>query len=119
MTGGDGFEQQLLYSAELVKNSLQAGMWELMLYTYERGEKTLYYQGWFTFPTGHYKRLFEHNTGLSYWKHFYYLEHRSTADGLAVKMDDLRTVRGKPKPVVSTMRVNASSPLASRRAVAA
>ncbi len=92
VTGGDGFEKQLLYSAELVKNSLQAGLWEVMLYTHERGEKTLYYQGWFNFPLGHYKRLFEHNTGLSYWKHFHALEHRSSAEGQAVKLDDLRTV---------------------------
>lgn len=92
VTGGDGFEKELLYSAELVKNSLEAGLWEVMLYNYERGEKTLYYQGWFNFPLGHYKRLFEHNTGLSYWKHFYYLEHRSGAEGLAVKLDELRTV---------------------------
>ena len=80
------------YSAELVKNSLEAGAWELMLYTYERGEKTLYYQGWFSFPLGHYKRLFEKNTGLSYWKHFYYLEHRGSAEGQQVKLDELRTV---------------------------
>jgi len=92
VTGGDGFEKQLLYSAELVKNSLQAGLWEVMLYTHERGEKTLYYQGWFNFPLGHYKRLFEHNTGLSYWKHFYYLEHESSADGQQVKLEELRTV---------------------------
>jgi uncharacterized membrane protein YdjX (TVP38/TMEM64 family) len=92
VTGGDGFERQLLYSAELVKNSLEAGSWELMLYTYERGEKTLYYQGWFSFPLGHYKRLFEQNTGLSYWKHFYYLEHRGSAEGQQVKLDELRTV---------------------------
>jgi uncharacterized membrane protein YdjX (TVP38/TMEM64 family) len=92
VTGGDGFERQLLYSAELVKNSLEAGAWEVMLYTHERGEKTLYYQGWFNFPLGHYKRLFEHNTGLSYWKHFHYLEHRGSAQGQQVKLDELRTV---------------------------
>ncbi len=92
VTGGDGFEKQLLYSAELVKNSLRAGLWEIMLYTHERGEKTLYYQGWFNFPLGHYKRLFEQNTGLSYWKHFYYLEHESAAEGQVVKLDDLRKV---------------------------
>ena len=95
ITGGDGFEKQLLYSAELVKNSLEAGAWEVMLYTYERGEKTLYYQGWFSFPLGHYKRLFEQNTGLSYWKHFWYLEHRSSAEGQAVKLDELRTVKSE------------------------
>ena len=35
----------------------------------------MYYQGWFTFPLGHYKDVFEHNTGLPYSKHWYYLEH--------------------------------------------
>ena len=30
----------------------------------------MYYQGWFTFPLGHYKDIFEHDTGLPYSKHW-------------------------------------------------
>lgn len=92
VTGGDGFEARRLHSAELVKNGLNAGLWEVMLYTQEGGEKALYYQGWFSLPLGHYWSLFEKESGLSYWRHFYYLEHRCEPDGVAIKLEDLRTV---------------------------
>jgi uncharacterized membrane protein YdjX (TVP38/TMEM64 family) len=92
VTGGDSWEQENLYSAELAKNCLNAGLWEVLLFTKEGGDKALYYQGWFTFPLGHYKDLFEHNTGLSYWKHWYYLEHWFDPAGTPVPMDKLREV---------------------------
>jgi uncharacterized membrane protein YdjX (TVP38/TMEM64 family) len=89
---GDGFESRNLFSAELIKNGLSAGLWEVMLYTQERGDKSLYYHGWFSFPLGHYKALFEKETGLSYWKNWHYLEHWSNPDGTRIKLDELRTV---------------------------
>ncbi|NGX58824.1 MAG: hypothetical protein K940chlam3_01732 [Chlamydiae bacterium] len=46
-------ERHQLLSAELTRNCLNAGLWELQLYTMEDGKKALYYQGWFTFPLGH------------------------------------------------------------------
>lgn len=92
VTGGDGFEKANLYSAELAKNCLNAGLWEVLLYVQENGHKALYYQGWFTFPLGHYKSIFEHNTGLSYWKHWYKLEHWSNPAGTPVRLDGLRKV---------------------------
>ncbi len=92
VSGGDGFERDNLYSAELAKNCINAGMWEVLLFTNEGGDKALYYQGWFTFPLGHYKDLFEHNTGLPYWRHWYYLEHWVDPAGTLVPMDKLREV---------------------------
>jgi hypothetical protein len=71
ITGGDGFKRDHLFSAELARNCLNAGLWEVLLFTKEGSEKALYYQGWFTFPLGHYRDLFEHNTGLPYWRHWY------------------------------------------------
>lgn len=58
----------------------------------EGGDKALYYQGWFTFPLGHYKDLFEQNTGLPYWRHWYYLEHWFDPAGTPVSLDKLREV---------------------------
>ena len=92
VTGGDGFEAKHLVSAELAKNCLNAGLWEVLLFVDEDGQKKLYYQSWFTFPLGHYKKVFEHNTGLSYWRHWYYLEHWFNPAGTAVRLDSLRRV---------------------------
>jgi uncharacterized membrane protein YdjX (TVP38/TMEM64 family) len=92
VTGGDGWEKEHLHSAELAKNCLNAGLWEVLLFTKEGGDKALYYQGWFTFPLGHYKDLFEHNTGLPYWEHWYYLEHWFDPAGTPVPMSKLREV---------------------------
>ncbi|HZY90880.1 MAG TPA: hypothetical protein VFE78_39010 [Gemmataceae bacterium] len=99
VSGGDGFERDHLYSAELAKNCLNAGLWEVLLFVKEGGGKALYYQGWFTFPLGHYKRLFERNTGLPYWKHWYYLEHWFDPAGTPLPLDALRRVTAeRPAP---------------------
>lgn len=92
VTGGDGFEKDHLYSTELAKNCLNAGLWEVLLFVKEGNSKALYYQGWFTFPLGHYQNIFEHNTGLSYWDHWYYLEHWFDPAGTPVPMGKLRRV---------------------------
>ncbi len=92
ITGGDGFELKNIYSAELAKNCLNAGLWEVLLFTREGGGKAMYYQGWFTFPLGHYKDVFEQNTGLPYWQHWYYLEHWFDPAGTLVPMEKLREV---------------------------
>jgi hypothetical protein len=93
ITGGDGFEKGHLFTAELAKNCLNAGLWEVLLFVKDGNDKALYYQGWFTFPLGHYKRLFEHNTSLSYLRHWYYLEHWFDPAGTRVPMAKLRQVR--------------------------
>lgn len=92
ITDGDGLEQEHLYSAELAKNCLNAGLWEVLLFEKQGPEKALYYQGWFTFPLGHYRDVFERNTGLSYRNHWYYLEHWFDPAGTPVPMDKLREV---------------------------
>ncbi|QDP73312.1 hypothetical protein FOG18_12430 [Legionella israelensis] len=90
--GGDGFEKKNIYSAELAKNCLNAGLWEVLLFNKENGKKTLFYQGWFTFPLGHYKEVFEKNTGLAYRNHWYYLEHWFDPEGTVVDVKKLREV---------------------------
>ena len=95
VSGGDGFEETRLVSAELARNCLNAGLWEVQLFTEEEGKKALYYQGWFTFPLGHYKRLFEKNNDLSYWKYWMQLEHWLDPEGAQVPLDKLRTVVGE------------------------
>lgn len=89
---GDGFEKTRLYSAELAKNCLNAGLWEVLLFTNDGNGKALYYQNWFTFPLGHYKEIFEAGTDLPYWQHWYYLEHWFDPVGTHIDLDGLRQV---------------------------
>ena len=92
VTEGDGFEKSNLYSAELAKNCLNAGLWEILLFTDDGNGKALYYQNWFTFPLGHYKEIFEVGTDLPYWQHWYYLEHWFDPVGTPIDLDGLRRV---------------------------
>ena len=98
--GGDGVEQKL-YQAHLAKNCLNAGLWEVLLYVQENHKKRLIYQGWFTFPLGYYKTVFEENTGFSYWPHAHYLEHWFTPESVQVDLEKLRRVV-KTYPLVLT-----------------
>jgi uncharacterized membrane protein YdjX (TVP38/TMEM64 family) len=93
VSGGDGFEVANWHTAELSKNCLNAGLWEVLLFVKDDGgNKALYYHGWFTFPLGHYKDIFERNTGLPYWRHWYYLEHWFDPAGTPIPLEGLRRV---------------------------
>ncbi|MDR9895986.1 hypothetical protein G7B40_015645 [Aetokthonos hydrillicola Thurmond2011] len=90
--GGDGFEKNNLVSLDLANNCLNAGLWEVLLFVKEGDSKKLYYQGWFTFPMGHYKNLFENNNKVSYWNDWYKLEHWQNPAGTPVDLQALRKV---------------------------
>ena len=92
IAGGDGFEKSHIVSVELIRNCLNAGLWEIQLFTHEQGQKVLYYHGWFTFPLGHYKNVFEKNNHLSYWRHWHCLEHWVSPAKKKVDLAKLRSV---------------------------
>ena len=92
VSGGDGWEKKRLTQAALAKNCLNAGLWEVLLSCDEGGGKKMYYQGWFTFPLGHYAEQFERNTGLDYADWWYPLEHWQDPAGTVVNLAGLRTV---------------------------
>lgn len=92
ISGGDGFAKKHTYTLELAKNCLNAGLWEVLLYSYENGHKSLYYQGWFNFPLGYYQQLLTQNTGLHYYKVWYYLEHWFNPAGKVIELSKLRKV---------------------------
>ncbi|MCC5832429.1 MAG: hypothetical protein JJU12_05230 [Chlamydiales bacterium] len=102
--GGDGFEQEFLYTAELARNSLNAGLWEVLLFSFEAGEKRLLYQGWFTFPLGYYKKIFEENNHLSYWAKWLRLERWFPPTRKKVNLDKLRTVLAEDSPNFEDLR---------------
>lgn len=90
--GGDGFEERALSRVDLAGNCLNAGLWELLLFTLEGGEEVVYEHVWFTFPLGLYKALFESVTGLSYWDYWWSLEHWVDPSGTPIRLDHLRTI---------------------------
>lgn len=89
---GDGFEQRALSRVDLARNCLNAGLWEILLFTVEDGEERVYEHTWFTFPLGLYKQLFERVNGLSYWDYWWSLEHWVDLSGTPIRLDGLRTV---------------------------
>jgi hypothetical protein len=93
VTGGDGYEVENLAVASLAKNCLNAGLWEVLLFVREDGKKAMYYQGWFTFPMGHYKRIWEANTGNSYFSDLsgFRMEHWLDPSGTPIALERLRT----------------------------
>ena len=92
--GGDGFERENLHIASLARNCLNAGLWEVLLFTKTETGKEMYYQGWFTFPMGQYKRLWEQNTELGYWDdwNWYRMEHWLDPEGSVMPVEKLREV---------------------------
>ena len=90
--GGDGWEAENLTVAALAKNCLNAGLWEVLLSHQTAGGKRMYYQGWFTFPLGHYRDLVEANAGIDYADYWFGLEHWDDPAGTAIAMERLRTV---------------------------
>lgn len=88
----DGFEERALSRVDLARNCLNAGLWEVLLYTLGEGEERVYEQAWFTFPLGLYKDLFERVNGLSYWDYWWSLEHWVDPAGTPIRLDRLRRV---------------------------
>jgi hypothetical protein len=107
--GGDGFEQQALSRVDLARNCLNAGLWELLLFTTEDGEERVYEHLWFTFPLGFYKNLFERVNGLSYWSYWWSLEHWVDPSGTPIRVDQLRTVE-REWPAQATAQWDKSIP---------
>ncbi|MDJ0625847.1 MAG: hypothetical protein QNJ31_05720 [Candidatus Caenarcaniphilales bacterium] len=90
--GGDGFEKNHLFTVELAKNCLNAGLWEIFLTKGDNGQKAIYYHGWFNFPLGHYKNIFEKINKVSYWKYWWSLEHWVDPEGAPVNLKALRSI---------------------------
>lgn len=101
--GGDGFEQRALTRVDLARNCLNAGLWELLLFTTEAGEERVYEHLWFTFPLGLYKQVFERVNDLSYWSYWWSLEHWVDPSGTAIRLDRLRAIE-REWPIQATAR---------------
>ena len=92
--GGDGFEKNEIHTVALTKNCLNAGLFELQIFT---KDNSLLYQGWFTLPLGHYKNLLETLNDITYWNHFHRLEFWFDPAGKNVPLESLRKVVNERK----------------------
>lgn len=103
-TDTKNWEKNKLVVASLARNCLNAGLWEVILYTTEDGRKKMYYHGWFQFPMGHYAQLFEHNLndgadekqityGLFPWDNRWQLEHWVDPTGTVLDGETLNKLR--------------------------
>ncbi len=92
--GGDGWERANIASLKLARNCLNAGLFEVLLVTSDG----LYYHGWFDFPLGHYRSVFDHTNKASYWSHWYRLEHWIDPAGRKVDLDKLRRIKRRATP---------------------
>jgi hypothetical protein len=97
ITGGDGYEKENIYSVELARNCLNSGLWEIVINVEEEGKKAQYYHGWFDFPLGQYKQVFERINSISYWKHWLSLEKWHNPAGKPIDLGLLRTVTSETK----------------------
>jgi hypothetical protein len=84
--------KQNLYELVLTNNCLNAGFWEIPLFTKKDNNKFLYYQDWFTFPLGHYKNIFENINKIYYWQYWWRLEHWQESSGFIMRINLLRNV---------------------------
>ena len=98
VTGGDGYEATNIFTADLAKNCLNAGLWEIQLTFQERNNKALYYHAWFTFPLGHYRKLVEANSGIVYSKFWRRLEHWVNPAGATLDLAGLRKTVSERTP---------------------
>ena len=92
LPGGDGSKTQPLTAIDLARNCLNAGLWELILWTNAGGREMVVAHFWFSFPLGLYKHLFEAVTHLSYWTYWWSLEHWHDPAGTPVHLGHLRMV---------------------------
>ena len=114
--GGDGFEQRALSRVDLARNCLNAGLWELLLFTTKDGEERVYEHLWFTFPLGLYKNLFEQVNALSYWSYWWSLEHWVDPSGTPIHVDGLRTIE-REWPIQATARWDEPVPAKGEQAL--
>lgn len=106
---GDGIEVRSLSRVDLARNCLNAGLWEILLFTQEEGEERIYEHLWFTFPLGLYKHLFEQVNGLSYWSYWWPLEHWADPSGTPIHLDRLRAVE-QDWPIRATVHWDEAPP---------
>ena len=88
---GNSFEQANLVRADIARNCLNSGLWEIILYTKENDKQIVYYHGWFDFPLDLYEQLFDAHTKLSFDKYKESLVHWKDPKNKKVDLNVLRS----------------------------
>lgn len=92
-----GYESDSLVRVDIARNCLNSGLWEVSMYSQERGKLRPYYHGYFTFPLDLYKELFDTHTGLSYEKYQTGIEEWLEPESKKMDLSLFRTVESESK----------------------
>jgi hypothetical protein len=63
---GKNSQTELPCRVDIARNCLNAGLWEVFLYTQENQQELPYYHGWFVIPKNIYRPLFEKINDISF-----------------------------------------------------
>jgi hypothetical protein len=100
---GNEFELKSASRVDVSNNCLFAGLWEIIAFSNEKGDDQPYYHGWFDFPKGLYKELFETKNGISYENYRSWLENYKEMPSKKVDLAMLRKEASSRQAVFATM----------------
>lgn len=92
---GQGIEKNVITRFDIANNCLKKGLWEILAFTTENSNDSLYYQSWFDFPDSLYNQLFFKRNGVSIEKYDDMLKNYSHEKGEKVNLETLRTVNSE------------------------
>jgi hypothetical protein len=92
---GHGTEKNVISRFDIANNCLKKGLWEILTFTTENGNDSLYYQSWFDFPDTLYNQLFFKRNSISIEKYDNMLKNYSHDKGEKVNLEVLRTVNSE------------------------
>jgi hypothetical protein len=100
---GNGTEKNVITRFDIANNCLKKGLWEILTFTTENGNDSLYYQSWFDFPDSLYNQLFFKRNGVSIEKYDDMLKNYSHEKGKKVNLLALRQVKSEKNSVFQNL----------------
>lgn len=91
-TSLSGTEHPHLKRIDIARNCLNSYLWELILYTEEKGETKPYYHGWFNFTDSLYHQMFWERNQLDFCKYEDHLVKWEDPESKEIDFEELRTV---------------------------
>ncbi len=82
--------QPIITRVDIARNCLNAYLWEIIIYTNEKGKQLPYAHGWFDFPHHYYAALFEQKNGVSFEKFRIGMENWTDPKSKIVDLEKLR-----------------------------
>ncbi len=87
-----GTEYLHLKRVDIARNCLNSYLWEIILYTEEKGESKPYYHGWFNFPDSLYHQIFQDRNEMDFCKYEEHLAFWKDPESKKIDFNELRTI---------------------------